>query len=89
MQNSLLPATSVDFLEQEWRDWWVESGMPESGLSWKSIRWFLQEAITYVTRILNRRRPSLRVRLNVRFATLHNMLIYHIDMANKALWKSA
>lgn len=25
------PGVDVYFLEQEWRDWWVESGMPELG----------------------------------------------------------
>jgi hypothetical protein len=31
------PGYDVHWLEQEWRDWWVESGMPELGFPGKAF----------------------------------------------------
>jgi hypothetical protein len=31
------PSYDVYYLEQEWRDWWVESGMPELGFPGKAF----------------------------------------------------
>lgn len=37
------PGYDVYFLEQEWRDWWVESGMPELGFPGKAFVGFCKK----------------------------------------------
>ena len=37
------PGYDVHYLEQEWRDWWVESGMPELGFPGKAFVGFCKK----------------------------------------------
>ena len=39
----MAPGYDVHWLEQEWRDWWVESGMPELGFPGKAFVGFCKK----------------------------------------------
>jgi plasmid replication initiation protein len=41
--KSVAPGYDVYYLEQEWRDWWVESGMPELGFPGKAFVGFCKK----------------------------------------------
>ena len=44
--KQVAPGYDVYYLEQEWRSWWVESGMPELGFPRQGIRGLLQVSLS-------------------------------------------